>query len=566
MNNMINNHNPLQTMKPLFAALLLAASPLAAQAASPVLPGAGDILQQIAPLTPPAFSPSGTGLTIEWADGAKLPPSAPFLVKSIQITNNTLFDIPTLRALVADAEGKSLSLSQLGKLAARITSHYRNNGYPLARAIIPAQTIAAGMLRIEIIEARYDQITLDNRSRVKDALLQATLAPLQSGQFIEQTKMNHVALLFSDIPGVVAAITLRPGKVSGTSDMLVSTTSSPMVTGSIQLDNFGNLYTGRYNIGGTVNVINPLQHGDILSASGLSSGSGMDYARLSYVTLLNGQGTQLGGAYSVMNYALGDTLIALQANGSAREVNLWTKHPLIRARNVNLYGQLQFDSLQLQDHIDATNIKTDRSLESWTLSLSGGVRDANGINTWKLDWRAGRVGFDNAVAQVNDAGAADTQGTFSKLNVNLTRLQNLNRKNDLYLAFASQWANDNLDASQKMSVGGPSNVRAYDSGAISGDTGYNAHAELRHIMGTNWGGGQWQAVAFVDTARVKVNENTWVAGTNSATLSGAGVGLNWAGPQQWRAKAYMATSIGDVPTLVTSSEPTRAWIDLSKKF
>jgi hemolysin activation/secretion protein len=565
MNDMINNHNLLQTMKPLFAALLFAASPLAAQPAGHVVPGAGEILQQIAPLTPPALSPSGNGLTIERADGAKLPPSAPFLVKSIQITNNTVFDIPTLHALVADAEGKSLSLSQLGELAARITSHYQNHGYPLSRAIIPAQTIAAGMVRIEIIEARYGQIILDNRSRVKDALLQAILAPMQSGQFIEQTRINHVTLLLSDIPGVVTAATLKPGKAFGTSDILVSTTSSPMVTGRIQLDNFGNLYTGRYNIGGTMSVINPLQHGDVLSASGLSSGSGMSYARLGYVTLLNGQGTRLGGAYSAMNYALDDKLIPLQANGSAREVNLWAKHPLMRTRDVNLYGQLQFDSLQLQDHIDSTGSKTDRSLKSWILSLNGDVRDVNGINTWKLDWRAGRVGFDNAVAQVNDAGTADTQGRFSKLNVNLTRLQNLNPKNDLYLAFSSQWANGNLDASQKISVGGPSNVRAYDTGMISADTGYIAHAELRHIMGANWGG-QWQAVAFVDSARVTVNKNNWVAGTNSATLSGAGVGLNWAGPQQWRAKAYIATSIGDVPTLVTSTDPTRAWIELSKKF
>jgi hemolysin activation/secretion protein len=173
MPDIINKNNPLHTMKPLFAVILLTAFPLAAQAARPMIPGAGDILQQIEPLNLPAFSSSGTGLTIERADGAKLPPSAPFLVKSIQITGNThtLFDTPTLHTLVADAEGKSLSLSQLGELAVRITSYYQSHGYPLTRAIIPAQTIAAGMVRIEIIEARYGQISLDNRSRVKDALL-----------------------------------------------------------------------------------------------------------------------------------------------------------------------------------------------------------------------------------------------------------------------------------------------------------------------------------------------------------------------------------------------------------
>jgi hemolysin activation/secretion protein len=563
MPDLINHHNPLHSMKPLFAALLLAVSPLAAQASRPV-PGAGDIIQQVAPLKPPVSTFSWTGLTIERADGAKLPPSAPFLVNTIQVTGNTLFDIPTLHALVADSEGKSISLSQLGELAARITSYYQSHGYPLTRAIIPAQTIVAGMVRIEIIEARYGQVSLDNLSRVKDALLQATLAPLQSGQIIGQADLDHILLMVSDIPGVVTNATLKPGEVVGTSDLLVSTTPGPMVTGNIVLDNFGSLYTGRARIAGTVNAINLLQYGDVLSASGLSSGGGLNYARLGYESLINGQGTRLGGAYSTLRYALGDLL----ANGGARVSSLWAKHPLLRSRDVNLFGQLQFDVLQLRDHIDAIDIKTDRSLNNWTLSLTGEARDAflsGGINTWNLGWSSGRVSFDNEDAQVNDAGTAITQGGFNKLNAHLARLQSLSPKNSLYLAFSGQWASGNLDASQKMNVGGPSTVRSYVAGALSGDTGYLATAELRHALSTNWGG-QWQAVAFVDTARVTVNKKTWVAGMNSATLSGSGVGINWAGLKQWRAKAYISKRIGVAPELVASSEPIRTWVEISKGF
>jgi hypothetical protein len=47
-----------------------------------------------------------TWLTIARQDATQLPPSAPFLVKSIQITGNTLFDTPTLHALVAAEKNK----------------------------------------------------------------------------------------------------------------------------------------------------------------------------------------------------------------------------------------------------------------------------------------------------------------------------------------------------------------------------------------------------------------------------------------------------------------------------
>lgn len=555
-----------RVMKPLFAALLVAFPALAvAQTAQPVAPGAGAILQQIQPVTPPSPSSTGTGLMIERGDGAKLPPSAPFLVKTLQITGNTLFVTPTLHALVADAEGKSLTLSQLGELASRITGYYQSRGYPLARAIIPAQTIAAGIVRIEVIEARYGQISLDNRSRVSDPLLQSTLSPLQSEQVIGQTGLDRTLLLLSDIPGVLVGATLKPGQAVGTSDLLVNTTPGPAVTGNLVLDNYGNRYTGRARIGGTVNVINPLQHGDVLSVTGLSSGSGMNYGRITYESLLNGQGTRIGGSYAALRFELGEPLAALKANGTAQVGSLWAKHPLVRSRDANLYGQIQYDGKQLKDRIDTSGIRTDRHLGNWTLNLAGDALLLGGINSWNLGWTSGRVGFDDSAAQLADAATARTEGRFSKWNMNLAHLQSLSAKNALYLAFSGQWANTNLDSAEKMSVGGPYTVRAYDVGALSGDTGYLGTAEFRHDMGSAWDG-RWQAVVFVDTARVTVNKTVWVAGANSATLSGVGLGLNWAGDDQWAVRVYIAKPIGSTPELIGSTTSVRAWAEVGKRF
>jgi hemolysin activation/secretion protein len=155
----LKNHlKHLPAMPPLTTALLLAFTPLAALAAAPVPPNAGTILQQVQPSTPALPSSDGTGLRMERPDGSTLPPSAPFLVQRIDIANNTAFATPVLLALVADAQGKMLSLPALGVLASRITLFYQTNGYPLARAIIPAQTITDGVVRIDIIEARYGKL------------------------------------------------------------------------------------------------------------------------------------------------------------------------------------------------------------------------------------------------------------------------------------------------------------------------------------------------------------------------------------------------------------------------
>jgi hemolysin activation/secretion protein len=555
-------------MKPLLAALLIALPSLVAQAAGPVAPGGGTLLQEIQPVTPPSASPSVTGLTIEQEGGAKLPPSAPFLVKTFQITGNTRFDMLTLHALVANAEGKSLNLEQLGELAAHITDYYHSHGYLLSRAIIPAQVIRDGAVVIEVIEARFGKINLDNRSRVNDPLLEATLSSLQSGQSINQEGLDHALLLLSDIPGVEVNAILKPGEAVGSSDLLVETAPGPTVTGNVALDDYGNRYTGRARLGGTVNFIDSLHHGDILSVSGLSSGSAMDYGRVSYESLLNGQGVRMGGSYSGLHYMLGDMLSSLNAYGTAEVESLWIKHPFVRSRDLNLYGQIQYDGLQLRDHIGASGIQTDRNLINGTLSLAGDARDtllSGGMNAWNVGLTSGHVGFDNSAAQLADAESARTQGGFLKWNANLTRLQSLSPKNGLYLAFTGQWSNTNLDPSQKMIAGGPYTVRAYDMGIISGDTGYLGTAEFRHDLGQALHG-QWQVMTFIDSEHVTVNKRTWVAGVNSASLSGVGVGLNWAGQNQWSARAYIATPIGSTPAQVESNVSAHVWVEISRGF
>jgi hemolysin activation/secretion protein len=379
--------------------------------------------------------------------------------------------------------------------------------------------------------------------------------------------MDRAMLLLSDIPGVIASATLKPGDSVGTSDFLVDAAAAPGVSADLALDNYGNRYTGRARAGGSVNVTNPLRHGDILSLAALSSGRGMDNARLAYSILANGQGARIGGAYFALRYELGAPLADLGAHGQARGENLWVKQPLVRSRDVNLYGQAQYERVRLRDRVDASAIQNDRRAQNWTFSLSGDAKDAllsGGVNTWDAGWISGRLRINDESARASDAVTAQTQDSFSKWYLNLARLQRLGQGTTLQLAFSGQKASANLDSSQKMTVGGPYTVRAYDIGAVSGDTAYIGSAEIRRDL--NLAGGRWQALAFIDHARVTVNQSAWTAAENHATLAGAGVGVNWAGQGGWNARASMAAPIGARPALAASAGSVRAWAELGKHF
>jgi len=554
--------------RPTLIALLLA--PVFGQAANTATtpPDAGSILQQVQPALPPVPSSTRPALTIEPGDGKQADASVSFEVKGIRIEGNTLLDTATLHALVAEGEGKRLTLRELDALISRITEHYQRNGYLLARAIIPAQTMTDGMVRIQVVEARYGQITLNNSSLVSDALLQATLASLQSGQPVSAPEMERTLLLLSDIPGMSIDATLGPGANVGTSDLALHATPGPRLSGNVELDDYGNRYIGRTRLGASGSMTNLLHHGDVLGANLVSTGSGMNYGRISYESWINGNGTRIGSAYSAVHYALADSMTALNAHGTADVASLWVKHPLLRGKAFNLYGQLQFDDKQLADHVDTGKIRTDRHLHNGIASLNGDARDTllgGGINAWSLAWTSGKVNFDNAEARHEDGRAARTQGSFAKWNVNLTRLQRLTDTNFLYVNLAGQWANANLDSAEKLSVGGPYTVRAYEMGVVSGDSGYLGSLELRHQMGKVLGG-DWQALAFFDSAHITLNHTPWTRAANSGTLSGAGLGLNWNRPDGWRASAYLASKTGSATTLVTDAPSSRFWCVIGKAF
>jgi hemolysin activation/secretion protein len=548
-------------------ALALAVAPVGRSAAQ-VTPGAGSILQQVQPATPPVPSSSGTGLTIEADKRSTAQQGSPFLVNIIQVVGNTLFDTSTLHALVADAEGKKINLYQLQELAGLISDYYHRHGHPLARAIIPAQTIEGGRVQIRVIEAHYGKVTVDNHSRVGSGLLDATLSPLQGGHMVTDKPLDRALLLLSDIPGIITSATLKPGDTVGSSDLVVTASAAPALRGSLDLDNFGNKYTGAARLGGTLDVLDPLHHGDVLSLAGLSSGGDLNYGDLGYESLLNGAGTRLGGSFSALHYKLGDTLESLEGHGTAEVESLWVKQPLLRSLGINLYAQLQYDHKQLDDHLDAAFLQTERHLGNWTFSVAGDARDGwlgGGISTWNAGWTAGRVNFDNPSAAQNDALTARTEGSFSKWTGSAFRLQSLGSGNALYLTLSGQWSNGNLDPAEKMIAGGPYTVRAYDMGAESGDTGILGSAEFRRDVGQVWNG-RWQAVAFLDSQRITVDRRTWLTTENGATLSGAGVGVNWTGVSQWHGRLYVAAPIGPAPELIPSNKSAHAWVEIGKGF
>ncbi|HUA70307.1 MAG TPA: POTRA domain-containing protein [Steroidobacteraceae bacterium] len=538
-------------------------APVAAFGQAP--PPSGGQLQQQLILPPAPANASKPSLAIAQPSERRSANTAPIAVKVIEITGNTLLPTAQLHALVASAEGKTVTLGRLQALAERITRLYHRRGYLLARAYVPAQRIENGKVTLAVLEARYGAVRLDNHSATSDRPLRETLAPIASGAPVSEDSLDRALLLMSDIPGVIVNSTLRPGTATGTSDLDVDVTSGSRYAGLIAADDYGNRYTGRARGTGRLDVNSLLGEGDQLIVNLLTSGSGLSYGQLDYRFPLDGAGTVLGASASELYYQLSGDLAPLEARGTAQVDSVYVSNPVIRTVAGNLYLQLQYDHKDLLDRLDAADIHDYRLTNDATVTLAGDRRDAYGITNFSVAATLDDVSFENGAARVADRLGADTEGADEHYDFTLARLQQLDQHDGIYLAATGQLASRNLDPSDQFYLGGPGNARGYDVGVLTGADGYLLTAEWRRSLPLPWRGA-WLASLFVDRGHLQVYKEPVTPGPNTATLADVGAGLQWDGPGQWQLSLQAATPIGPSPPLLGPTSGARIWAQIQRGF
>lgn len=541
----------------------LTASLITLSAAAATAPDAGQTQQGIdqAPLQLPERQRLELNLPDAPADPAA--EAGPRLqVNGFILDGNQALSDEVLLTQLADLSGRELTVGQLQGAANRITRLYRESGYPLARAYLPAQEIEGGMVKIAVLEGRYGEIQVKDQATLRGSAL-APLATLQAGDAVQGKSLERSLLLLQDTPGVEVKSTLRPGTSTGTTDLLVDVQRAPLVSGSVDADNYGNRFVGEYRLGGTLNLNNPLGFGDRLTLRAMGSEEDQRYGRIAYQLPVGPWATQVGVAYSDMDYQLGKDFEDLDAHGNARIASVFALQPLVRSRDFSLYGQLQFDDKRLKDDIDLFDQKSDKRARVTILSLTGNSRDTllgGGVNSFALAWSQGSLNIDGAPAKRVDDLTAGTRGQFHKLNPSLVRLQRLSDRFSLYTQLQGQWADGNLDSSEKLYLGGAYGVRAYPQGEASGDQGWLANVELRYALNE-----AWQLSTFVDHGQVRLNKDTWADEDNHRSLSGAGVGARWAA-HGWQISTVAAWRLGNADAESDVSRTPRVWAQVVRAF
>lgn len=534
---------------------------LAAITASPFVsvqaattPEAGQILNQIErdiQVKPLPEAPSiEEAVPVEEDQGPKV------IVKQFKFEGNKALSDAELQEALATLTKREISITELKTCLDLITRFYRQKGY-LATATLPEQDITEGTIIINIVEAIFGDVKFDGEynkdfKRVKPSVIERTIGlNALKGKALNQDQLDAGLARAENLAGIKIQGGLQAGTVAGTTDLLVKVKDQRFLTSYLSIDNTGGRQTGRHKATAFLTFASPMGFGETVNLTALHS-EGTDYSRLAMVVPVGSTAMQLGANASYMAYdVIANESKAAGYAGYSSSFAVNASYPLFKNKTTKLLATLEAEQKFFTNKSLAEGKTSDYDLKVFSLNLAGDHADnllAGAINNASLNLGFGDVDLNGSANRADDKAGPHTQGSYQRLRWNLSRNQFLTDTVSLTLSGSGQFANTNLDSSEKFYLGGINGVRAYPTSEGAGSEGYLYVAELRKYLPNNF-----TVSGFVDHGHVRQYEtNHGATGTalsdiNTYSLKGYGMSMTWQGPYNTNIKATYAHRMGSNP-------------------
>ncbi len=450
------------------------------------------------------------------------------LVQRFRFEGNQVYTAEQLQAVIAGWEGKELTLDDIYHVSDVLTAFYRRHGYMLATVNVPAQRVRSGVIRLEVVEGRLEDVRFEGNQSYSTEFLGRRLRGVRAGQVLTARKLERDLLLLNDLPGLTARSVIEPGRQYGTSDLLVRT-QEKRIAGSLRLDNYGRVTVGEWRLEAEASVNNPLAIGDQLNLLVTQSGSAhLRFGRLSYSLPVDDRGTRGTISYSRFLYDVAPAKAGVaDSHGDGSDWRVQLSHPVVRSRQRNVLASAGFVR---QDNYSSTDPGTGPQTSGTYI----------GYGEFSVLWAEQHKDRSQTLASAVLSGnfkhnhnGSRANALKGKLQVNLTHVRALTPKWVLQAQAEGVLSVDPLPNGQQYRIGGPGNVRGFPSSELSGDNGYRFSLEASRPLplwqGLNsrfrvfWDGG---VVLRSDASRAPGGAFAVVSAKGRESLTDIGAGLS----------------------------------------
>jgi hemolysin activation/secretion protein len=294
------------------------------------------------------------------------------------------------------------------------------------------------------------------------------------------------------------------------------------------MDTAGAKSIGELRALGRATLNNPLGLADKADVQAVHS-KGMDFLRVGYSLPVGYAGWRAGVNASNSKYHLvSSEFISLNAKGPSSSQGIDLSIPLAREREMQMSLQFAFDQKRFRNEA-ANEVQSQYKGTALTSTLSGSFsQNPNSTTFGSAQFVRGTIDLSGSTAAhiSSDSSTVQSAGNYAKLKFNISQKLDFDSKNTGLISLQSQFANKNLDSSEKFYLGGMQGVRAYPTNEAGGSLGNLVTMEWQRQF--NMQDNRWTASGFVDYGDVTINRNNNYLGASSLnqySLSGYGLWL-----------------------------------------
>lgn len=404
-----------------------------------------------------------------------------FILTEVTVEGSTVYEDSDFVPFYEEYLGQEVSLADLYRIADAITAKYRGDGYILSRAVVPAQTIREGVIRIRVIEGFVDRVIIDGEIRGPESLLRAYGEKITASRPLKASDLERYLLLMDDLPGVGVRSVLAPSPIrTGASDLIITLTHD-LAEGLATFDNRGTRFIGplQASIAGKVN--SPFRLYEMTAARFITTRPTRElrYYELAHEQQLGAEGTKLILAGNLSISRPGFTLKEADIRGLNRSLTVRLSHPFIRGRRQNLVADLEFDARNSKSKIGGDVLSQDQ-LRIVRLGVTYDFADELlGVNLLGAEASQGVNILGARPSGSPDLSRENGRSNFTKVTGNVSRLQRLLPGVAVSAAATGQYAFSQLLVSEEFGLGGRRFGRAFDPFELTGDHGWAVSAEVQ---------------------------------------------------------------------------------------
>lgn len=514
------------------AAMVVAMVPGIALAAGPLLPSGADI-DRAQPIKKDVLQrPVDSGVTkVPEVGPQSQPPEGAkairFVLKDVTIEGATVYGAEELAAIYQADVGKQVTLDRVWAIAAAVTQRYRNDGYFLSRAYVPAQEVGDGRILIRVVEGYIGEVEIADPEVAKSPIVQEIVAAITAERPTKLATLERQHLLLTDVPGLSSyqgTLVPHQGGREGAVKLLFSERKETKRNAFISFDNYGSQYLGPQELsGGWKGELVPMQETSISGAVSVPTRELGAINASHLIPLMPDVSLEMSGGYT--KSAPGYVLSPQEIKSNAVNASIGVNYQVIRQRRENLKLTAALDARNSHSTILGTELSKDKIRAVRLKAAYDKTDNWQGYNVATAVLSHGIDGLGASDANALNLSRAGAKPDFTKLELDLKRLQYINQDWGAQISLMGQKASGSLYSSEEFGYGGQAFGRAYDQSEVTGDEGIAAGLELRYQSLPAWNGIQTMPYGFYDIGRAW-NRNAGQDRVIDASSAGAGVRIN----------------------------------------